>query len=351
MRRISSAIEEKAVEMWFSGYPRESIAQTLGIGESTISDMVATFPLNLQTARDIAVACQKNNTPLARAWKGLKASDQLESLGVPPEKVPSLIRAFKKISTNNPNYSPELVMNAYMKLSLLEEQSGKEYPHAIVEFEAATKTKNRLDKENQEQTKENSVLQKEIEKNRQTNKKILTQAKTTQKELSNFLKCRQIFKKSQLETRDTETIHKILDNIEEAGGDPTRLVSLIKKHSSLTRTVVDLEKDLTLRKDELSNTLYQIGNCRQEIMRLRAEINQFAATINSQRYTINRAQENIVKLETRKKALITLLGHKMRLSQEQIALMLLDSEFELFLESVDNAVNDLQKSTIQTLFH
>lgn len=252
MRRIASDIEAKIIEMWFEGYTREYIAKTLGPGEATVSDIIGTLPTCLQIARDIAVANRKHNLTLADAWAGLEVAVQLAAEDVAPEQIPSFIQTVKKMSANA-EYEPSRVIVAGIELSNLEAQSGKKYPEAIEEFRTAIKEKSELDKGNGERTKENLELQLEIEGNRRLRSLTLEQANTAPQELSEFFDCRAALRRCGMIISDAKKVRKILDNFKEASGNPKHLVSLVRKHDSITKSLATVERQLPAKREELAN--------------------------------------------------------------------------------------------------
>jgi hypothetical protein len=350
MRRISSDIEAKVIEMWFGGDTREYIAKTLGIGEATISDIMATLPPCLQIARDFAVANRKHNLTLADAWKGLEVTIQLAALDVTPEQIPSFIQTARKMSTDT-EYEPRQIIQTGIQLSNIETESGKKYPQAIEEFKTAIKQKREWDKGNEERTKENSQLQLEIEENRRLRNETLEQANTTPKQISEYFDCKAELRRYGMNIKDPKTTRRLLDNFKEAGGKPKRMVSLVKKYDSISKQVACSENQLRIGQDKHANLLSQIREYRQTVLELQEEQKQLRVFINSQKDAINNNNyqrslilANIAELEKRREALITWIGKNLNLSQEAIDNLRFKSEFETMLAMVDNELIDYKNS-------
>ena len=350
MRRISSEIETKSVELWFEGYTREHIAKTLGIGEATVSDIIGTLPSCLQMARDIAVANRKHNLTLADARKGVEVIVQLAAVGVSPEQIPSFIQTVKKIS-QEAGYQPSHIIQAGMQLSNVEAESRKEYRVAIEDFKTAIKKKRELDKRNEERTKENSQLQLEIEENERLRNETLRQAKTAPQEISEVLDCKVALRQYGMDISDAATVRKVLDNIKEVGGNAKHLVSLVKEYGSVAESIAYFERQLPIERDKCSNLISQIEQYRGIVSRLHDEQEQWERIINSQKnafnsnlYQLDQIRKNIAALERIRGALITWIGKQLGLPQEKIENLRLTSQYEMMLAAIDNALTDTLRS-------
>ena len=346
MRRTLSEKEEPAITQWFEGDQRKVIAEKLDMGESTISDIINSLPECLQIARNIAVACRKQNRTLADAWRGLNVDSQLSAVGVTPEQIPIFIQAVKKISTDT-RYQPEQLIKAAMKLSELETQSGKQYPQAMAAYEKALNRRKDLDEENKAHEKENAKLRLNIEKNKSLCDEYCEKEKTTPQALSEFLTCRKALQEYGMDLNDTETVRKALDNLKEAGGNPTILVSQMNTLGSIEKSVAYLKWQQALKQDELADLDAKITEYRNTVMQLQEEKNRIEYTIDWQRnnlkavnYQITQIQGNINELEKRREALITWIGKKLNLTQGQILKLRKDTEFDLMLIAFDNAIKD-----------
>ena len=131
MKRISSEVEARIVEMWFEGLPRDSIAR--GVGGGPVSAVISSFPACLETLRAIAVANRKNNLTPAEALEGTKVAQQLGELGVTPAQVPFFVETFKKMASEA-EYQPGKIVQAALEIAELEFQSGKKYADALSDY-------------------------------------------------------------------------------------------------------------------------------------------------------------------------------------------------------------------------
>lgn len=349
LNRISSEVEARIIEMWFQGFTRDEISRALKVGGGTVSAVVNSLPVCLKPLRDLSRTLRKLNLLPNDALKGVNLLQLLTERGVTPEQIPISLEAIRKTSIEA-GYEPENVIQASIKIADLENQSGKTYPEALKEFEKLTQQIPPLKQEKLQ-------LQLETKENRRLRNETLEQAKTTPQELSEFFDCKTALRRHGMNINDAKTVRKVLDNIKEANGNPKHVVSLIKKHGSISKLVAYFERQLPTKKDELENLLSRIKECQQVILRLQEEKDQLYITINSQRnainnnnYQLNLILANIAELEKRRQALITWIGKQLNLPQEEIENLRLKSEYEIMLAAVDNALRDASRSCYRQLW-
>lgn len=343
LNRVSPEVEAKIIEMWFQGFPRDEIARILMVGEGTVTEKSKSLPPCLEPLRDLSKALRKLNLLPSDALKGVKLLQLLVERGATPEQIPISLEAIEK-TCGEAGYKPEEVIQASIELAELENLSGREYPQALEVFKTLTQ-------QTPELKRQNSQLQLEIEENRRLRNETLERANTTPKELSEFLDCKSALRGYGMDISGAKTIRKVLDNIKEAGSNAKHLVSLIKKHGSIAKSVAHMERQLLIKQDEHTNLLSQIRECRQTVFQLQGEQEQKESIINSQRHAINvnncqlnLVQANIAQVERRRQALITWIGKKLDMPQELVERLRLDSEYEIVLEAIDNALRDTIRS-------
>lgn len=92
--RIPHEIKVKVVRDWLSGFSRNHIAKTNGMGEGTISAIIKEFSSeipDLDLLREVAVMLKKNNLSISQFAKAIRLENILSSLSVSEEQVRSFI--------------------------------------------------------------------------------------------------------------------------------------------------------------------------------------------------------------------------------------------------------------------
>ena len=138
MRSISPQTKNRIVELWFKGFPRDTIARRVAVSGSTVSKVISQLPECLRELRALSVELRKSGKSLPEAFKGSKLLSKLHDIGVELEQLQDFIRVVNKLS-RKAEYQPKTVVEAAMEISDLEEKSGKSYPEIIDEFQAKTK--------------------------------------------------------------------------------------------------------------------------------------------------------------------------------------------------------------------
>jgi len=123
MIRISSQTENRIIELWFKGFPRDTIARRVAVSGSTVSKVISQLPECLRELRALSVELRKSGKSLPEALKGAKLLSKLNDLSVELDQVESYVRVTRKISRKE-GYEPKQVVQATMKLSDLEENRG-----------------------------------------------------------------------------------------------------------------------------------------------------------------------------------------------------------------------------------
>jgi chromosome segregation ATPase len=262
---------------------------------------------------------------------------------VTAEQVSLFLETIKKSSVQA-QCQPNEVIQACIKLTDLENQSGKPYPQALKEYQTMTQQTPKI-------KQGISKLKLALRRARRSYKKAFEEAKTTPQALSEFHDCKAALRRDGLDIEDSKTDRKILDNYKEAGGDAKHLVSLVKKHDSIPKLVAHLDEQLLTKQNELTNLLSQTREHQQIISQLREEQKQLEFTSNSQKnainsnnYQLNLLQANIAELEKRREALITWIGKQLDLPQEEIENLRLNSQCDTLLVAIDNALRDALRS-------
>lgn len=310
MTKITPEMEQRIFELWFSGEPRDNIARKLRISGYTVSERVNRLPECLTPLRDLSVELRKLDLLPVDALQGVEALRQLAEIGVKPEQIPSFVQAVQKISTEA-GYQPEQVIQAAIKLSEIETQSGKTYLEATKDFETLTQ-------ENAGLKQENTRLQREILENKKKRKQTLKQANMTETEISrvNLLNAR--LRSHGVDLYDTENLLKFLVNLKEMKFNPRRFVSLSKKHDSLTRslsrisaeiqekslTLVALRREIQTERTTISELQSTIRYCQEAATKANYIKSQLEAEVNSKSTVLWNLNADIAEKERVRQALV-----------------------------------------------
>ena len=341
MKRISSEVEAKIIEMWFQGAPRDEIARALMVAQGTVSTVIGSLPSCLEPLRDLSKTLRKLGIPPNAALEGANLLGLLAEYGVNPEQIRTFLGTVRKTSTEA-GVQPREAVQASIKIADLESQVHASYPEALRRFEVLTQQIIKGEKNH-------SKLLLKTRKSKRLFREAFKQAKSTPQELSEFLSCKAALRRYGIDINDLETIHSALNNIKEAGGDCKLFVSLIKRHSLITKADDYLEKQLTIKQDKLANLQSQIKKRQPIVRQLKYEETHARETINSQEeainvnnYHLNQVLANIAELEKLREALITWIGQQLNLPRSEIDNLRLNSQYDIVLAMLDNELRDAQ---------
>lgn len=225
MRRLSSDLERRIIELWFKGFSRDEIARTVGVAVGTVSNVIGTFPDCLNELRDLSVLLHKINALPSEALKGADLLAKLNQLGVKLTQVETFIETLEKQS-EVAGYQPAQVIQAALALHNLEKQaSGKSYVDALKEFEDKTKKTQKLSMKAKELPRRISALNEEHEQ-------ALQRAKTTDKEIQNLKTTENGLRQHGLSLGDPQSLLTYLERVKEMGGSPRLFIEFSKKYGS-----------------------------------------------------------------------------------------------------------------------
>jgi len=225
MRRLSSDLDRRIIELWFKGFPRDSMARTLSVAAGTVSNIIATLPPCLQELRDLSVRLRKIDALPTEALKGADLLAKLDQLGVEPTQLSSLIEALEKQS-EAAGYEPAQTVQATLALHNLEKESGKSYVGALIEFRDKTKQTQELTEKIRELLRRTSALEEEREQ-------ALQKAKTTDKEIENLKTIEKGLRKHGLSLSEAQSLLSYLGRVKEMGGSPELFLEFSKNYASL----------------------------------------------------------------------------------------------------------------------
>lgn len=291
------------------------------------------------------------------ALQGINFMQQLAEQGVTPDQFPISISALKKTS-GEAGYKPQEVIQAAMKLTELETQSGKKYPEATKVLETTILQENEIIKRNKERIAlgkrlraKISQLEDRIKENQVREQQSFRQANVTPEQLSEFLKYKEKLNELDIDFNDIKTIVNILDNVKETGFNPRLLVSLAKKLGSLTKSLAYFESQVPLKKQELGNLLAQMEEFKKVLSELTGEKNRLQMIVNSLENEISvlnvqlyNLKINIAELEKRRQAIIIVIGKHMGLSEQEIENLLLTSRFDVQIAVIEARIGEIVKS-------
>jgi len=266
MRRITFQTEERIIELWFKGLPRDTIARRTGVSGSTVSKIISYLPECLRELRDLSRELRKIGISPSEALKGTKLHSKLADLGVEPDQLKDFLKATGKLS-RKAEYQPKQVVQAAMKLSDLEETSGKLYVEAIREFKTKTEQTPKLEEKNVK-------LQEEIDKKDRTRKQRLRQNRVTAKEIEYVKALRQTFRRYGISLTDAENLLEYLKNMQEIGGNPKKFIRFTREHGSLKGRSTYLENQKKQKAIELKEIEDNIETAGKELSKRQTAVSR-----------------------------------------------------------------------------
>ena len=236
MRRISSHTEERIVELWFEGVPRDRIAEMLGVSGSTVSAIIDSLPECLRELRLLAVELRKTGASPKEALKGAETLSQLKDLDLGLDQLQDFVEAAKKLG--NEEYGPADVMKAAMKLSNLEQETGKKYLEVLADYEAKIS-------QNEELKTEIEENKKELDQIRKTKRDLIEKADRAEELELNLAN-------HGLTLKDPEELCGFLHNMRDFGDNPENFLKWVSKYGSLKTKSATIEKRIKRRRSRLN---------------------------------------------------------------------------------------------------
>jgi chromosome segregation ATPase len=340
-------MERRVLDMHFKGVPRDTIADELGISSGTVSEILSMLPITLEPLRNLSVEMRKNNMIVPDTSQGITLLNDLKKLGVKPDQLSSSIQAVTKTSTEA-GYKPETVLQAATKIIELETQSGKHYPEAIQDFEmmnAKTRKKQQQNKKLEERT---SQLQDEIKGNEERLEQTYKAANEAPEEIRRFRELRTELNQRNVNLSNVETRRKLLDNIEENGGDAKRIVTLVKEVGSLKRAHASLKREIEKMTNDLKNLQAQKEGIEQMLAQEYLQETELAKEIQSRTDAVDylNNQNSIINAQTRnlwdnyekindlRKEVIAQAGRMLRMNDNEIFVHQMNAQFDIVFQSL-----------------
>jgi len=266
MRGITFQTEERIIELWFKGLPRDTIARRTGVSGSTVSKVIGELPECLRELRDLSRELRKIGLSPSEALKGTKLRSKLADLGVEPDQLQDFLKVVGKLS-RKAEYQPKQVVQAAMKLSDLEEVSGKLFVEAIRDFETNTEQSRKLEEKN-------ARLQEEIDKKDNIRKQRLRQNRVTAKEIEYVKALRQTFRRYGISLADAENLLEYLKNMQETGGNPKKFIKFTRSHGSLKGRSTYLENQKKQKAIDLKEIEDNIENAGKQFFKLQTAVSK-----------------------------------------------------------------------------
>jgi hypothetical protein len=282
MKRISSELEERVIDLWIDGHSRDQIAKTLHISGSTVSSIVSSLPKNLEILRDLRLELRKINLLPTDSLEGARLISEIRQLGVEPNQVRISIQAVKKIAEDS-GYQPKQVIQAEMKLSRLEQESGKPYSEAIKGFEANAQLNKNL-------KQDNLRLQLEIGQNKLERKQTLKKARIAEKEITYVKELKSEFRCYGVDLEDAESLRKYLGNMKETRCNPKRFMCFTKKHGSINGRLSYLKAEVQKESINLSEAAKRVESKKNELINFQIAHKNFIKSACEERDAIRNDQ-------------------------------------------------------------
>jgi len=185
-QRISLQSRKRLIKMYFEGQPQTSIADRIGVSQSTVSNEVKRFigvarsssleeALRMYDVAELVEELRALSVELARIGRSprecleaAKAMESIKEAGLDASDIPAFLRLCKRFQGRG---SPSLedFLKCAVKLSKLEEEMGRSYGQILKDFEE----KGRLSKDLEEHIRKLRSDIKKLEETRSSLQKQL----------------------------------------------------------------------------------------------------------------------------------------------------------------------------------
>jgi chromosome segregation ATPase len=358
LNRLSREYDKRVLEMHFNGVPRDTIAHELKISAGKVSETKSLLPSSLEPLRQLSIELRRNNLILPDALQAVSIRNDLVSLGVKPSQFSAALRTVIQMS-NCAEHKPQEFLQAGIKLAELENQSGKTYPESLREFEQLNANNKRIKEQDELLKEQNRQLRAQIAKNKKQLAKTYEAANAAPQEIREFREQTAKLAQNGVKISDVVTLLKLLKNVEELEGDPKKVVSAIRKTSSLKSNLADLKKQAITQNREFENMRNEKETLEPQIQilrdqktalenNLRLRLNSAGATLASLDYQIGQTSSYLqnlhtecFKLENLKKSLIAQTGEILGLSSQAISCLQVEADFDVLYKRLEAQIESV----------
>jgi chromosome segregation ATPase len=265
LNRTSREKEKRVFSMHFNGVSRDAIASELGVSTGAVSEILTLLPQSLRPLRQLSVELRRNGLIIQDILLAVNIQKTLTSLGVTPNQFSTILQEVIKMC-ETADRKPEDIFQAANKIAELETQAGKPYPAAKEEFEQLNAESHKRKKQNEQLEKLERQQRSQIKWNEEKLAQAYEEANETPQQIRQFKELKAKLSRSGIKISDVDTVKKFLVNIEETGGNPKRVISSIKKISSLKKEIANTKRQKTAAKTEIESLKREKENLEQQLL-------------------------------------------------------------------------------------
>jgi predicted nucleic acid-binding Zn-ribbon protein len=360
MNRTSRADEKRVMELHFKAVSRDSIASQLGIPPATVSDILSVLPQNLGPLRALSIELRKKGMSVADALVGVGIRNDLEALGITPDQFSFALEAVMKMAAGA-GYTPEVVVQAAGRVLAFEKEVGKGYSEALEQSKLLNKKIGRDARCCEKLKKRKLQLKSQIGDGEQRLARVFEEADEAPKAIEEFKDYKKKLWKYRLTLKEVGIVAMLLDDVEEVGGNPKEMVSLVKEVGSLSREKVNLGNSVKELRKEKGDMMAQVAAVSAELKRdnnllgeLEEKIQSNWSILASQDYQIRRNYAQLCsiwsdyqRIDGLRREAISQFGRMAGLSGDQIQQIQLESDFDVACRSLQKEFDAFLKQFLK----
>jgi len=266
MREISFQTIKRIIELHLKGYVRDVIARKVGVSTGAVSNVINLLPESLEDLRTLGVELRKSGKSLHEALECTNLCRQLKEMNVELDQLEGYVKAMRRFS-RKARYEPKQVVQAEIRLSNLEDESGKSFQEAIKEFETKIKETQRLDGK---MLKTQEVIEEKEKERRQK----LRLNRVTEKDIRHVKELQQKLARRRISLADVESLEKYLVNMKETGMNPRNFTRFTREFGSIKGRLTYLENQKKEKILELAGLKKEIKDAKIENSKLENRISE-----------------------------------------------------------------------------
>ena len=301
MDKFSDEIRFKVIELLLEGHIRKYIVRRLGVSGGYVSQVKNSLSPYLMQIGALSRQLRKFDQTPGETIQAVKAIRLLKQIGVSLGQIPLFVQSIHKISKET-NYSPKLIVKAYLQILELESASKMKYPQITDDFELKLKQKEKLDQKIKERIAIKNKLEAEITQAKKQTAKALKDSKLTKQDIINFKEHIEKLKYYDIDPNDTYTLSEYLNNMRETNQDPKNFVAFTKKYGSIKQQISELQ---TIKNNLLNiNKLIKQNNSKEQNQFIKqktnhqSELNNLQMYVESSNKTLSVKQTELLKVQT-----------------------------------------------------
>lgn len=265
MKPLSKHRKTRILRRLFNGDTYGQAAETEGVSKSTVKkvfdefvDRAAGSSLDeaaeeynvvneIELLRELAVEARRANVSIPELLAATRLLALMRKLNLSPVELQEHLEMYKKHRHEFGDF-----VQAAMKLSRLEKETGKTFKAIIIQYEKTTSRVRRLRKDEKRLRTHVGELNEECETTLKKLEELNEKSEKAQKILDRLSITKLELVPFGLKPRDFDTVKIFLSEIGRLGGDPTKAVEILKRTSSL-------EAELQQKTDRFNQLKYLNG--------------------------------------------------------------------------------------------